>query len=40
MKYKQEEKDKRHISWKNHGIDQYIAEAFAKYLKRKGGKLE
>jgi len=34
------EKDKHHISWKNHGIDQYITKAYAEYLKIKGGKLE
>lgn len=27
------EKDKHHISWKNHGIDNYIAEALENYLK-------
>jgi len=31
-------KDKHHISWKNHRIDQYITEAYTEYLKRKGGK--
>jgi len=39
MKYKQDEKDRHHISWKNHGIEQYIIDAFTKYLKRKGEKL-
>ena len=29
------EKDKHHISWKNHGIDDYIEESFQKYLKKK-----
>jgi len=39
FKKKNKEKDKHHISWKNHGIDQYIIDAFTKYLKRKGEKL-
>ena len=29
------EKDKHHISWKNHGIDDYIEESYRKYLKKK-----
>ncbi len=29
------EKDKHHISWKNHGIDDYIEQSFHKYLKKK-----
>ena len=27
-------KDKHHISWKNHGIDQYIIDALREYLKK------
>ena len=29
------EKDKSHISWKNHGIDQYIKDALKEYIKLK-----
>jgi hypothetical protein len=36
MEYNQEERDRHHISWKNHGVDQYISDALARYLKRKG----
>ena len=32
------EKDKHHISWKNHGIDDYIEESFQKYLEKKKKK--
>lgn len=33
---KLDEKNKHHISWKNHGIDEYIEKAFVTYLiKRK-----
>ncbi len=28
------EKNKHHISWKNHGIDQYISVALREYLKK------
>jgi len=28
------QKDKHHISWKNHNIDSYIAEAMKEYLKK------
>ena len=27
------EKDKHHISWKNHGIEEYIEHAFQKFMK-------
>jgi len=27
------EKDKHHISWKNHGIEEYIEHTFQKYMK-------
>ena len=29
------QKDKHHISWKNHGIDQLIKSALENYLQRK-----
>ena len=29
------DKDIHHISWKNHGIDQYLSEAYLAYQKRK-----
>ena len=32
------EKDKHHISWKNHGIDQYISESLKEYLKQEAKK--
>ena len=31
-------KDKHHISWKNHGIEKYIADALEQYLKSKEKK--
>ncbi len=38
IKKKNENKDKHHISWKNHGIDQYIQQALQTYLKIKESK--
>ena len=32
------EKDKHHISWKNHGIEKYIEDALENYLKQKEKK--
>ena len=29
------ERDKHHISWKNHGIDQFIKAALENYLQKK-----
>jgi len=29
------ERDKHHISWKNHGIDQFIKAALKNYLQKK-----
>ena len=34
-KFKKQNKDLHHISWKNHGIDEYISEAILTYQKRK-----
>ena len=31
-------KDMHHISWKNHGTEQYIADALKEYLKTKEKK--
>jgi len=35
FKKKNKEKDKHHISWKNHGIDHYITTALKNYLQKK-----
>ena len=32
------EKDKHHISWKNHGIDKYISDALKEYEKKEDKK--
>lgn len=33
IKKQSEEKEKHHISWKNHNVRQYIKESFQEYLK-------
>jgi len=32
------DKDRHHISWKNHGIDQYLNKALENYLQKKVSK--
>jgi len=34
------DRDKHHISWKNHGIDEYIKTALKQYKKNQGEKNE
>jgi len=32
------DKDRHHISWKNHGINEYINKALENYLQKKEGR--
>jgi len=34
------DKDRHHISWKNHGINKYINKALENYLQKKEGRKE
>ena len=38
FKHKEIEKNKHHISWKNHNIDQYINKAIENYLTKGDSK--